>query len=148
MANANDPTLAFEVHEEASLIVLKHGPGAPSARDWATYLDAFRSLSLRLSEMRILVLTEGGRPLREQQAQLNKVIQGRSIRTAIVSSSMAVRFVIAGFALVNPGIRGFASTHHAEAFDYLGLKETERLLVDVILLRISRVLASAKEQVV
>ena len=121
MAKTTLSNLAFEVLPEASLIVLRHGPGKPRPEEWRNYLSALRPISSRLGEMRFLVFTDGGRPLPDQQRDLSEITAGRSVRTAVVSSSMAVRFVIAMFALVNAGIRGFDSTHHTHAFSYLGL---------------------------
>jgi hypothetical protein len=146
MEKSTLPNLAFEVHDELSLIVLKHGLLAPSVREWNGYLDAFRPISHRLEQMRILVLTDGGRPQRQQQAQLNTIVGGRTVQTAVVSSSMAVRFVISVFALLNPGIRGFASFHLDDAFDHLALKPRERAAAASIVLRLSRSVAGAREQ--
>jgi len=140
------PNLAFEVHDEMSLIVLKHGPGAPSGQEWTRYLDAFGPVAHRLEQMRILVLTDGGRPLREQQAPMNALVAGRSVRTAVVSSSMAVRFVISVFALMNPGIRGFPSSHLAEALEYLGLNPNESSLAESVARRLSRATGSTGQR--
>ena len=138
--------LAFEVHGEASLIVLKHGAGTPSREEWESYLGALRLLSEQLGEMRIVVFTDGGRPLLEQQKQLTAVCAGRSVRTAVISSSMAVRFVIAMFALANSGIRGFDTTERARAFSYLDLTATERSLVDLVERRLCVTLGLANRQ--
>jgi hypothetical protein len=146
MAQMTAPNLAFEVHDEISLIVLAHGPGAPSSQEWDSYLSAFGSVVHRLEQMRILVLTDGGRPLRAQQLQLTNLTGERSVRTAVVSSNMAVRFVIAMFALLNPGIRGFASTHLADAVDYLGLKPNESVLAKLIARRLARRLLPVSER--
>jgi hypothetical protein len=54
------PNLAFEVHDEMSLIVLKHGPGAPSGQEWTRYLDAFGPVAHRLEQMRILAIRVTG----------------------------------------------------------------------------------------
>jgi hypothetical protein len=71
---------------------------------------------------------------------MNALTGGRSVRTAVVSSSMAARFVIAMFALVNPGIRGFASTHLADALEYLGLKPNEGVVAEMAARRLLRAL--------
>jgi len=146
MAKPTLSNLVFEVHVKASLIVLKHGPGKPSQEEWESYLNALRPISERLGEMRIVVFTDGGRPLLEQQKQLNELAMGRSVRTAVVSSNMAVRFVIAMFALVNASIRGFDSTQHGHAFGYLGLTPDERNLAERIERRLSLALDSANQQ--
>jgi len=138
MGKTTVANLAFEVHDEMSLIVLKHGSGAPSEEEWKRYLDAWGPVAHRLEQIRILVLTDGGRPLRDQQTQLNTILGGRSVRTAVVSSSMAVRFVISVFALMNPGIRGFASSHLAEALEYLGLNPIEFSFAESVVRRLSR----------
>jgi hypothetical protein len=138
--------LAFEVHRETLLIVLKHGPGKPSQVEWESYLSALRPISERLEEMRIVVFTDGGRPRLEQQKQLNEFSRGRSVRTAVVSSNMAVRFVIAMFALVNSGIQGFDSKQRARAFSYLGLTAAECKLVELAERRLCLTFGLASQQ--
>ncbi|HEY6559062.1 MAG TPA: hypothetical protein VI072_17380 [Polyangiaceae bacterium] len=75
--------------------------------------------------------------------QLNTLMGGRTVPTAVVSSSMAVRFVISVFALTNPGIRGFAPSHLGDAIAYLELKPDECALVEAIARRLSRLVAGA-----
>ena len=133
------PNLAFEVRDDISLVVLKHGHGAPSTQEWEQYLHALGPLAHRLEQIRILVLTDGGRPQGVQQAQMNALVRERTVLTAVVSSSMAVRFVIAMLTLVNPGIRGFAASHLSQAFEYLGLTPNESALAELIARRLSHV---------
>ena len=142
MGKTTVANLAFEVHDEMSLIVLKHGSGAPSEQEWKAYMDGLGPVAHRLEQMRILVLTDGGRPRRDQQTQLTTILAGRSVRTAVVSSSTAVRFVISVFALMNPGIRGFASSHLTEALEYLGLNPNEFSLAESVARRLSRAVGS------
>jgi hypothetical protein len=144
MGNRTNQNLAFEVHDEISLVVLKHGPGAPSEPEWTRYLEALGSVEHRLEAMRILVLTDGGRPHREQQSEMNALCAGRSVRTAVVSSSMGVRFVISIMTLLNPGIKGFASARLTDAFEYLGLTPTECSIAESIARRLSRAVDSTQ----
>jgi hypothetical protein len=145
MGKPTVPNLAFEVHDEISLIVLRHGRGEPTGEEWKQYMDAFSPVAHRLEQIRILVLTDGGHPLRGQQAQMKTLLAERSVRTAIVSSSMVVRFVISILALSNPGIQGFDSSHLAEALEYLGLNPNESASATSIARRLSRVVASPNQ---
>ena len=138
MARADVPSLAFEVLEEISLTVLRHGQGPPTEPEWDGFLAALPRPSGGLEKMRVLVVTDGGRPLREQQARLNDIIGGRSIRTAVVSSSIAVSFVVSVFALVQPGIRGFPSSQLGGALDYLEIHRSDRSAAESAVRRLSR----------
>jgi hypothetical protein len=83
----------------------------------------------RWDEMRILVITDGGGPDRLQRNRLEAVLDGKSIRVAVVSDSAKVRFIASAIALLNREHRGFAVKELPKAFEYLSLTRDECQLV-------------------
>jgi hypothetical protein len=76
--------------------------------------------------MRCLVWNEGGRPTVAQQRRLLEVTQGTHVPVAIVSSSVAVRFIVSVFALANRHVRFFPAAQIARALSYLCNEQSER----------------------
>ena len=122
-------TLALEFLAKQSCIVMYQGSQTPSDAAWDMHLEQFRSLAGRLEEIKILVITEGGRPTKAQQARLAQVVGGHASATAVVSAMLAVRFVVSALALVKPNLRYFTPDEMGGAFQHLGIEEEERTLV-------------------
>jgi hypothetical protein len=118
-------TAAVTMQCVGRLVIFLHGKGAPTDEEWHLVLELFASQSL--VPLRVLVFTEGATPSPSQQARLSKVL-GRAARTlpvAVVSDSIAVRFVVSALALFLPRIRTFRPQDLTLACRYLELDDTE-----------------------
>jgi hypothetical protein len=83
------------------------------------------NLEHQVQSLRLLVMTEGGHPTKQQLERL-RAVNKKNPPTSIVSSSMALRFMGAALSFVNPTIRCFAPAQLEKAFDHLGLLPLER----------------------
>ena len=71
-------------------------------------------------------MTEGGAPTAQQRAELKTVMAGRSVRSAVVSDCIKVRFIVAMIALINPEHHCFSNSERAKAYEFLGLTQAEQ----------------------
>lgn len=69
----------------------------------------------------MLILTTGGGPTADQRVELKHFMAGRSVRTAVVSDSIKMRFIIPSIALTNREHHGFTSRELGKAYDFLEL---------------------------
>jgi len=74
---------------------------------------------------RVLVLTEGGHPTREQQGLMNSSMPQSGVRVAVISPSVVARFVTSILVLTNPDIRCFSPQQRGQAYGHLGLLSAE-----------------------
>jgi hypothetical protein len=111
-----------------------HSVEGPTDREWEAWIAASETLWEKAPEFRLLVVSEGGHPSRRQLARLESV-KGRLERaggkkrsepiTAILSASVAMRFIVSAVALFNPKVRCFPTAALAEAHAHLGLTRAE-----------------------
>lgn len=85
----------------------------------------YRRIGGALAGYRVLVLTDGAGPTSKQRRELNaefgSVLQ--SVRTAVVSDAVPVRFITSMVALFAPQVRSFPVDQMQEAMRYLDLDE-------------------------
>lgn len=108
----------------------------PSDEEWDRWLHATLALSRQVGAFRLLVVTEGGHPTRAQIERLQRTKEGPEPPTAIVSSSVAMRFMGAALTFINSTIRCFAPTELDKAFAHLGLAPDERSLANATMRRL------------
>jgi len=129
------PHLAFEVLADLRLLVSSQSEENPTDAEWDAWLLAADTLGELPGRFRLLVLTEGGRPTREQLGRLSARKRAAEEKlgkkqseplAALVTSSTATRFIVSALTFVNPAIRCFAPTSLAEAYTHLGLTDPER----------------------
>ena len=60
-----------------------------------------------------------------QQARLIALVKGRPHRVAVISSAVALRFVVSALALVNKAVKAFSPAEDAEAFAHVGVAASE-----------------------
>ena len=125
MALPTKPTIAFAAIKEFRLVVLSHGRANPTDREWATFLRHSRDAIVGDTEIRVLVLTRGGHPTREQQALMSSSIPVSCTRVAIVSPSVISRFVTSILVMTNPGIRCFSPEQRPQAYEHLGIARAQ-----------------------
>lgn len=112
------------------LIVLRESAHPPLDAEWDEFLALLSANRSRLEELRILVLTDGGGPDRGQRNRLERTLDGKTVRVAVVSDSAKVRFIASAIALLNRDHRGFGTKEIGEAYAYLGLNTAEKAFVE------------------
>lgn len=122
-----------------SVMVIRQGKEAATEHEWRSLLT---ELALQdLTKLRILIATDGGGPNAEQRASIKVTMAGRSVRTAVVSDSIKVRFAIATIALINREHHGFTNRELSQAYDFLQLTPSERGDTERVLKELSDLLA-------
>jgi hypothetical protein len=107
-------------------LVLKESKEAPSDEEWDDFLLALKTLRKRGSEIRGLIVTDGGGPSSSQRVRLKEVLQGAAIRSAVVSDSIKVRFIASAIMLISKNHASFTTKELYRAYDHLGLSAEER----------------------
>ena len=124
------PNLLHEVLLDHQLMVVLHSSTPPREAEWNAWLSATDALWREVERFRLLVVSEGGHPNREQLTRLEQLkrrhqrMGGRQRSepiTAIVSNSVAMRFAVASANLFNPRARCFPPSALAGAYRHLGL---------------------------
>jgi hypothetical protein len=91
---------------------------APSDEEWESYLQTW----LRMpggAERGVMVFTDKAGPTSAQRVRLEKVLDGKPQRTAVITGSAVGRLMVAAVAWANPAIRAFAPERIADAFAFL-----------------------------
>lgn len=117
--------LVFDTLVEARLLVSCQTKFNPTDVEWDRWLSAVRHLEYQVNALRLLVVTAGGHPTKPQLERM-RTANKKNPTTAIVSDSVALRFLGSALTFVNPTIRCFAPTNLDAAFDHLGLLPAER----------------------
>ncbi len=113
------PSFAFEVVRDLELLVSYQGRGNPSDAEWERYVEVLARLHQVPNNYRYFTFSEGGHPSGSQQARVKAVVNGRTPAVAIVSSSIAIRFVGSVLALVNPKLRCFRPDQAEQAYAHI-----------------------------
>jgi len=129
--------LVFEGMAEARLVVSAQTKFNPSDAEWDRWLMAVGNLEHQVQRVRLLVVTEGGHPTKQQLDRL-RAVNKKNPPTAIVSRSLGLRVIGSALSFVNPTIRVFSPTHVEQAFDHLSLAPAERQLATSAMKRLER----------
>lgn len=97
-------SFAYEPFDERRLIML-HDAKDPGTAEWDRYLDDLRGKDV--TELGLLVFSDGGAPNAAQRRALNDLLKGRYFARAIVNDSTLVRGVIAAVGWFAPGVQAF-----------------------------------------
>jgi hypothetical protein len=133
-------TRCLDFRVQGNLLILRENSLAPTEQDWTAFLRQLQELRPRMSEMRAIVFTDGGGPSTDQRKRLSRVIGDAPIHTAVVTDSVAIRFVISSIALFNKMIRTFSWAEVRQAYAWLGLRPSDQLAIE-------RALAEMKQTV-
>ena len=114
----------------------------PSDLEWDRWMTAASVLARQVGDFRLLVVTDGGHPTRTQLERLKRLKDRKEPPTAIVSSSVALRFMGAALTFVNSTIRCFAPAQLDDAFEHIGLVPADRSLARASIERLRRELAA------
>lgn len=121
------PTFRYQRH--GNLVLVVQSAQAPSAADWAGYLDLYRRGWHRYHECRILVLSAGGSPSNVQQRQVTELVPGLAVRVAVVALADSVGPVVRRLLIINDAMRMFPPDGVEDAMAFLDVPEAERPLV-------------------
>ena len=131
----------FEVLAEARLIVSCQTRFNPSDLEWDRWMMAASVLARQVGDFKLLVVTDGGHPTRAQLERLKRQKEQKDHKeppTAIVSSSVALRFMGAALTFVNSTIRCFAPAQLDQAFEHIRLAPADRNLARTSIERLRR----------
>lgn len=123
---------------EARLIVSCQTRFNPSDEEWDRWMTAASVLARQVGDFRLLVVTDGGHPTRAQLERLKRLKDRKEPPTAIVSSSVALRFMGAALTFVNSTIRCFAPAQLEDAFEHIALVPADRRLASASIERLRR----------
>jgi hypothetical protein len=121
-----------------SVMVIRQGTEPANEHEWRELLTELGQHDF--TKLRVLIATDGGGPSAEQRASLKVTMAGRSVRTAVVSDSIKVRFTIATIALINREHHGFSNRELSQAFDFLQLTPAERRAAKAVLQQLGELL--------
>jgi hypothetical protein len=125
--------MVFELLSKERILISYQGPHA-TQEQWDRYISLMQTIS-GASEMRFLVLVEGSPPSAANQLRIRALVK-REWPVALVSSSIAMRFVVSAFSLVNRSIRFFSPEDLSGALVHIGCSRTEALAVHEALHRL------------
>jgi hypothetical protein len=129
--------MAFRTSESLTVILQRTEP--PTEGEWQAFLADFAGQDL--STLRVLIMTDGGGPTAMQRATLKTLMAGRSVRAAVVSDSIKVRFIVATIALINPVHHCFTGGERAKAYEFLGLTSAEQARADTTIRQLNALVA-------
>ena len=107
-----------------SILILRQNKEDPSDAEWDECLRLLVADRDKYPMVKVLVVTDGGGPSPAQRKRLDVALRGLSVRVAVVSESIKVRFVVSSVALLSLKIRSFRA--HELELAYLHLKLTKQ----------------------
>jgi hypothetical protein len=107
-----------------SLVILLQGTDTPTTAEWSECIKLVAATT-DLNSTKVLVITEGGGPNLTQRQQLEGVLRGTTVCSAVVSDSMKVRFIVATVALFSSKISTFGMAEIEKAYRFLSLAPDE-----------------------
>jgi hypothetical protein len=125
-----------------SVLVLRESKDTPSDEEWDGFLAALTGLRKRVSELRALVVTDGGGPSSSQRTRIKDALAGAAIRSAVVSDSIKIRFIASAIMLISKNHASYTTKELYRAYDHLGLSPEERPVVAEALRQLERELMS------
>ena len=137
------PSFAFEVVRDLELLVSYQGRRNPSDEEWARYVEVLAHLHQGSNNYRYFTVSEGGHPSGSQQGRVKAVVNGRSPAVAIVSSSIAIRFVGSVLALVNPKVRCFKPEQLELAYAHISVPARDIPRLNSIVARLREVVSAS-----
>jgi hypothetical protein len=121
MTSPSTANIAYAPIRELQLVVLYHGRKNPNDTEWKPYVQLLHEIAAGNPNGRVLVITEGGHPSREQQVLMDSSLPKVGTRVAVISPSVVARFVTSILVLTNAGIRCFSPEQRQQAYRHLGL---------------------------
>jgi hypothetical protein len=113
-----------------TLVLLREGRSDPLDREWDETLKILAEHRHEIERIKVLVVTDGGGPTQAQRKRLERTLEGKTIRVAVVSDSMKVRFICSSVALFTSKLSSFKVSELRDAYVWLELTQQERHLAD------------------
>jgi hypothetical protein len=126
---SNQRSLAFRFVSD-TILVLRENAYTPRDQDWDEFLRVLAEHRPNFANLKILVRTEGGGPNAAQRRRLQTALDGRTVRVAVVTNDVPVRFIVSSIALLNRAIRSFANDEIEAAYEHLSLSPAEQRLAE------------------
>lgn len=123
--------LVFTAIPETQLLVSCQTRFHPSNVEWGRWSVATEELRESTGGLRLLIVTEGGHPTKEQIDSVHFSLRPNPL-TAIVSPSQALRSFAGALTFLNPKIRCFEPSNMEEAYRYLELNPTFAHRADMV----------------
>lgn len=136
------PNLVFEAIESQRLVVSCQTAENPSDRAWDAWLAVVLKMWDESSDLRLLVLTEGGHPT---VPQIERMIATRRCqpRTAILSGDARTRFVVSTLTFFNRRIHVFPPARLDLAYEHLDIDAGAHRIIQPTIERLTRLLEVA-----
>jgi hypothetical protein len=115
------------------MIVSCENKETPTDAEWDDFLSVLVANRSSFPTLKILVLTEGGGPTTTQRKRLETALGGQTVRVAVVTDSIKVRFIVSSVALLNRHISTFSRAEFERACEYLELHSSEQRLAKQVL---------------
>ncbi|HWZ89006.1 MAG TPA: hypothetical protein VNW92_09150 [Polyangiaceae bacterium] len=113
-----------------SLLILRESKLDPSDAEWDETLRILAEHRHEIDQIKVLVVSDGGGPTQAQRKRLERTLEGKPIRVAVVSDSMKVCFICSSVALFTSNLSSFRVSEIREAYSWLNLSEHEKTLAD------------------
>jgi hypothetical protein len=109
-----------------SLMVLRENGQTPSDAEWDHFLVSVMDSQRRHGALRMLVVTDGGGPSTDQRTRLKTALKGKTVRSAVVSDAIKIRFIASAIMLINKEHGSFTRREVEGAYAHLSLTTDER----------------------
>jgi hypothetical protein len=109
-----------------SLVILREGRNDPHDAEWDVTLGILAEHRSEIDHIKVLVISDGGGPTQAQRKRLERTLEGKPIRVAVVSDSMKVRFICSSVALFTSNLSSFKVSELRDAYKWLDLTAEER----------------------
>jgi hypothetical protein len=111
-----------------SLVILRESKLDPSDEEWDETLRILTIQWQEMGQLKVLVVSDGGGPTQAQRKRLQRTLEGKPIRVAVVSDSMKVRFICSSVALFMSNLSSFKISEMSQAHSWLNLSDHEKRL--------------------
>lgn len=119
--------MAFAYLEEPRILVSYQDDGA-TEEHWNRYIDCMTRLKDTVG-VRYLVWHTGSPPTPSVQKRISDLERGRGSLVSLISPSLALRFVVSAFSLINRNIRYFPPEQLTEALEHIRCTPLEKSAV-------------------
>jgi hypothetical protein len=126
-------TIAYELLQDDVLIVIYKAAGVPRDGEWDLCLDFLSSTLHYGNRLRFFTYNEDGEMPREHQTRLTEMMRGYTHKVAVVSPSLAMRFMVSIFMMWNRNVRFFSPAQVGEAYQHLGCEPSTQLAIEAAL---------------
>jgi hypothetical protein len=108
------------------VIVVRQSDKTPLDHEWDGFLRDVVSSREKYGQAKILIVTDGGGPSSDQRTRLKKALDGKPVRSAVVSDSSKVRFIASAIMLINRDHGSYARSELPKALEHLMLNAEEQ----------------------